>query len=230
MRIVEASSPNFGPRRGGARPELVVLHYTAMESAEAALARLRDPASEVSAHYLVAEDGRVWRLVDEAARAWHAGAGSWHGEDVNSRSIGIELANAGPLGGFPPFPEPQMAALEAVLDDVVARWGIPPAGVIAHSDMAPGRKADPGPKFDWRRLALGGRAVWADGAGAAGWEAFRAAAAGAGYAAPGGDWAAVLAAVRLRFRPWARSPDPEAGDVGAVEALAAAQDQRQQAT
>jgi N-acetylmuramoyl-L-alanine amidase len=222
MRIVEASSPNFGARRGGARPELVVLHYTAMVSAEAALARLCDPAAEVSAHYLVAEDGRVWRLVDEAARAWHAGAGSWHGGDVNSRSIGIELANAGPLGGFPPFPERQMAALEALLDAVMARWGIGPAGVIGHSDMAPGRKADPGPKFDWRRLARGGRAVWADGLLEGGWEAFREAAAAAGYQAPGGDWAAVLAAVRLRFRPWADAAEPGPSDVGVLRALAPA--------
>ena len=110
---------------------------------------------------------------------------------MNSRSIGIELANAGPLDGFPPFPEPQMAALEALLDGIMARWAIPAAGVIAHSDMAPGRKADPGPKFDWRRLARGGRAVWPEAARrpvAADWEAFRAAAAAAGYGAPDGDW------------------------------------------
>ena len=186
MEIGEASSPNFGPRRGGARPELVVLHYTAMECAEAALARLCDPAAEVSAHYLIAEDGRVWRLVDEAARAWHAGAGIWRGAgDVNSRSIGIELANAGPLAAFPPFPEPQMAALERLLDGVMARWEIPATGIIGHSDMAPGRKADPGPKFDWRRLARAGRATWPEGGAAAGgWGAFRAAAAAAGYAVP----------------------------------------------
>lgn len=221
MIVEDAPSPNFGARRGGRRPELVVLHHTAMTTAEAALARLRDPAAEVSAHYLIAEDGRVWRLVDETARAWHAGAGIWRGaDDVNSRSIGIELANAGPLADFPPFPEPQMAALEARLDDVMARWRIPPANVIAHSDMAPGRKADPGPKFDWRRLASGGRAVWAEGEGAPGWEAFRAAATAAGYAAPGGDWAAVLAAVRLRFRPWAAGAEPGGADVGALRAVA----------
>jgi N-acetylmuramoyl-L-alanine amidase len=158
---IEAPSPNAGPRRDGAKPDLVVLHYTGMATAEAALDRLRDPGAEVSAHYLIAEDGRLWRLVPEALRAWHAGAGQW-GEvaDVNSRSIGIELANAGPLAGFPPFPEPQMAALEALLAGVLGRWSIPPARVIAHSDMAPGRKADPGPKFDWRRLAAGGLAVW----------------------------------------------------------------------
>jgi N-acetylmuramoyl-L-alanine amidase len=200
----------------------VVIHHTAMASAEAALARLRDPAVEVSAHWLIAEDGRVWRLVDEAMRAWHAGAGAW-GEvtDVNSRSIGIELANPGPLAGFPPFPEPQMAALERLLAAAMARWGIAAAGVIAHSDMAPGRKADPGPKLDWRRLAWAGFAVWPEplGAGAGGWPAFRAAAAAFGYRAPAGDWEAALAAFRLRFRPWAAGPLVEA-DVAAAQALA----------
>jgi N-acetylmuramoyl-L-alanine amidase len=222
MEIAVRSSPNFGPRRDGLRPELVVLHYTAMPTAEAALQRLCDPAAEVSAHYLVAEDGRVWRLVDEAERAWHAGSGSWRGMgDVNSRSIGIELANAGPLAAFPPFPEPQMAALEALLDAVTARWAIPPAGVIAHSDMAPGRKADPGPKFDWRRLALGGRAVWPElgGAGAAEWDGFRAAALAAGYDAADGGWDAVLGAVRLRFRPWATG-GLAVEDVAVLEAIA----------
>jgi N-acetylmuramoyl-L-alanine amidase len=223
MEIAVRSSPNFGPRRGGLRPTLVVLHHTAMLTAEAALERLCDPGSQVSAHYLVAEDGRVWRLVDEGERAWHAGAGRWAGaDDVNSRSVGIELANAGPLAGFPPFPEPQMGALEALVDSVMARWAIPPQGVIGHSDMAPGRKADPGPKFDWRRLALGGRAVWpqAGGRGAAEWDGFRAAAAAAGYGAPEGGWDAVLDAVRLRFRPWA-SGALAGEDVAALEAVAA---------
>ncbi len=189
------------------RPDLVVLHYTAMASVEAALARLRDPVAEVSAHYLIGETGRIWRLVPEEARAWHAGAGRWGVVgDVNSRSIGIELANAGPLAGFPPFPEPQMAALEMLLGGIMARWGIWPAGVIAHSDMAPGRKADPGPKFDWRRLARQGLAVWPGAAGSkdaeADWDAFRRAAARIGYAPPEeGGWNAVLAAFRLRFVP-----------------------------
>jgi N-acetylmuramoyl-L-alanine amidase len=220
VRAIDASSPNFGVRRNGLVPELVVLHHTAMLTAEAALARLCDPAAEVSAHWLIGEDGRVWQLVNEAERAWHAGAGAWGGrEDVNSRSIGIELANAGPLAGFPPFPEPQMAALEALLDAAMARWDIPPAGVIAHSDMAPGRKADPGPKLDWRRLARAGRAVWAtprDEPG--GWPAFEAAAAAFGYR---GAPEAVLAAFRLRFRPGAQGPLAPA-DVGLMRALAEA--------
>lgn len=223
MEVIVSSSPNFGPRRGGLRPTLVVIHHTAMRTAEAALARLSDPAAEVSSHYLVAEDGRVWRLVEEEARAWHAGVGSWRGEDdINSRSIGIELANAGPLDGFPPFPEAQMVALEALLDEAMGRWDIPPAGVIAHSDMAPDRKFDPGPKFDWRRLALGGRALWPDDVDApAGWPAFRAAAEAAGYAAPAGDWDCVLGAARLRFRPWGEG-EPGPADVAAMRACAGA--------
>jgi N-acetylmuramoyl-L-alanine amidase len=224
MQILQLPSPNAGPRRDGARPDLVVIHHTAMLTAEAALERLCDPAAEVSSHYLVAEDGRVWQLVDEDARAWHAGAGTWGGvTDVNSRSIGIELANAGPLDGFPPFPEPQMAALEALLADVRARWSIPPERVIAHSDMAPGRKSDPGPKFDWRRLACAGHSVWPEPAGpsAADWTAFRRAASRAGYAAPHDNWEAVLASFRLRFRPWAGGAALDGADVALAEALAA---------
>ena len=143
-------SPNFGERRGELTPTLVVIHYTAMESAEAALARLSDPVAEVSSHWLIGADGALYSLVDEAMRAWHAGAGSWGDvEDVNSASIGIELDN----DGASPFPEAQMVALEELLCGVLERWAIPPEGVIGHSDCAPGRKIDPGPRFDWGRLA-----------------------------------------------------------------------------
>jgi N-acetylmuramoyl-L-alanine amidase len=129
---------------------LVVLHYTAMQSADAAIERLCDPEFEVSAHYVIARNGHVTQLVAENQRAWHAGAGQWHGrDDINSRSIGIELDNT----GAHPFPEPQMQALETLLNGILARWDIPPEGVIGHSDMAPGRKIDPGPHFDWGRLA-----------------------------------------------------------------------------
>lgn len=220
MRLIRASSPNFGPRRDGARPELVVLHHTAMGTAEAAVARLCDPGAEVSAHWVIGEDGTLWQLVDEDARAWHAGAGVWQGRsDVNSRSIGIELANPGPLAGHPPFPDPQMRTLEALLDGVRARWGIAAAGVIAHSDMAPGRKADPGRAFDWRRLALGGRAVWAAERAAPGGEpAFAAAAERFGYPVGEAGLPAVLAAFRLRFRPWTTGP-VEPRDVGTAQDL-----------
>jgi N-acetylmuramoyl-L-alanine amidase len=225
MEIIASPSPNHGSRRGGARPDMVVLHYTAMATPKAALERLCDPGSEVSAHYLIAGDGRCWALVPEAERAWHAGAGAWGGVvDVNSRSIGIELANAGPLDGLPPYPEPQMRALERLLAGIRGRWEIAPARVIGHSDMAPGRKADPGPKFDWRRLALAGHAVWpaAEADGDGGWPAFRDAAERAGYAAPGDDWGPVLAALRLRFRPWAGNADLDPADVALARALAAA--------
>ncbi|WP_311136157.1 MULTISPECIES: N-acetylmuramoyl-L-alanine amidase [Pseudooceanicola] len=202
-------SENHGARRDAARPDLIVLHHTAMDSAEAALERLCDPAppqglSPVSAHYLIAEDGRLWQLVDEAARAWHAGVGQWGDVvDVNSRSIGIELANPAPN----PFAEPQMARLEALLPGIMARWDIPPARVIGHSDMAPGRKSDPGPKFDWRRLARQGLAVWPEGAGAGAPGDFLHDLAAIGYRMPeGGVPEILLEAFRMRFRPWGRGP------------------------
>ena len=150
-------SPNFGQRTGEALPDLVVLHYTAMETAEAALSTLCNPDTEVSAHYLIAEDGRVFHLVEEKMRAWHAGAGAWGSvTDVNSRSIGIELANT----GFAPFSSALMDGLEPLLARILRDWAIPPERVIAHSDMAPGRKIDPGKRFDWQRLARAGLAVW----------------------------------------------------------------------
>jgi N-acetylmuramoyl-L-alanine amidase len=194
-------SPNFGDRRGGARPELIVIHYTAMESCDAALTRLCDPAAEVSAHYLISESGAVIALVPEEARAWHAGAGEWAGRgDVNSRSIGIELANRGDA----PFAHRQMVALEALLGDVMARWSVPPQGVIGHSDMAPFRKSDPGPRFDWHRLAKAGLAVWPRPAEPRPSRDFIAAACRFGY--PEVEDAALLRAFRLRFRPWADGP------------------------
>lgn len=209
----EGPSPNHGERRGGAVPALVVIHYTAMGSAAEARARLCDPAHEVSAHYLIDEAGAVEALVPEARRAWHAGAGLWGGRaDVNSRSIGIELSNR----GTHPFAHAQMLALEALLRDVLRRHALPPERVIGHSDMAPGRKHDPGPRFDWRRLARGGLSVWPEGGRAEGRIEDHLAA--FGYDA-GQPPEALLAAFRLRFRPWAQGPlAPE--DVAAAEALA----------
>lgn len=198
-------SPNFGPRRDGLTPELVVIHYTGMASCAAALDRLCDPAAEVSAHYLISETGRVMALVPEEMRAWHAGAGEWQGRgDVNSRSVGIELANT----GAQPFAHPQMLALERLLAGILARWSIPPAGVIGHSDMAPGRKIDPGPRFDWRRLARAGLAVWPDPeAVAAADPAVPLADSLTRIGYPAVDPALRLAAFRLRFRPWAGGPE-----------------------
>ncbi len=214
-------SPNLGSRRDSARPSLVVLHYTAMDTAEAALARLCDPASEVSAHYLIAEDGRLWQMVRERDRAWHAGAGSWGTvRDVNSASLGIELASTGDH----PYPAPQMATLERLLHGCLARWDIPPAGVIGHEDMAPGRKADPGPRFDWRRLARAGLSVWPSddanaGNTASSPDAFDALVRDFGYTA--GTPETRLAAFRRRFRPWARGP-LTAADVVVARGLAGA--------
>lgn len=211
-------SPNFGPRRDGRLPELVVLHYTAMPDCAAARDRLCDLAAEVSAHYLIGRDGTVIQLVEEAQRAWHAGAGEWRGQgDVNSRSIGIELDNPGDA----PFAAAQMRALEHLLGVILARWSLGPEAVIAHSDMAPGRKADPGRHFDWRRLALAGLALW-PGPDLADPAHFRPAARRFGYPDVPDD--TLLAAFRLRFRPWAEGPlTPE--DAGAAQSLAFAVDQ-----
>lgn len=222
LEICHHPSPNFGPRRGGAVVELVVLHHTAMENAEAALTRLCDPAAEVSSHYLIGEDGTLWQLVTEEMRAWHAGAGSWGGRgDVNSRSIGIELANPGPLRGLPPFSARQMDTLERLLGDILARHRLPPAAVIAHSDMAPERKSDPGPAFDWRRLARAGLSIWpaeAEEAPPPDMATFRAAATRFGYPADVED-AALLEAFRLRFRPGAMGP-LSPGDMALIADLA----------
>ena len=207
-------SPNFGERRGGLRPRLIVLHYTGMASCDAARDRLCDPAAEVSAHYLISEGGEVLALVPEDMRAWHAGAGMWRGwDDINSRSIGIELANT----GADPFAHAQIRALEGLLPQVMARWDIPAQGVIAHSDMAPGRKADPGARFDWRRLALGGLSVWPGDAKPGNPGDFITAARRFGYPDVGHDL--VLAAFRLRFRPWAKGP-LDAVDAGMIADLA----------
>ncbi|MHA6324172.1 N-acetylmuramoyl-L-alanine amidase [Roseivivax sp. CAU 1753] len=184
-----------------------------MTSAEAAVKRLCLPEAEVSAHYLIAEDGRLWHLVDEAQRAWHAGAGAWRGiTDMNSRSIGIELANT----GAQPFPEPQMATLESLLPGIMARWTIPPEAVIGHSDMAVGRKIDPGPRFDWRRLAIRDLSVWPEPEAPGD---FYTAARAFGYHWTEGQEAALLAAFRARFRPGAEGALCDA-DRAVIAALA----------
>lgn len=150
-------SPNFGARAEGAATDILLLHYTDMPSAEQAIAWLADPGSQVSCHYVVAEDGIVTQMVAEADRAWHAGVSSWKGEgDINSRSIGIEIANFGHDHGYPDFPAAQIEAVTALACDICARNKIPPERVLAHSDVAPGRKRDPGEKFPWARLAAAG--------------------------------------------------------------------------
>ncbi|MGC8203684.1 N-acetylmuramoyl-L-alanine amidase [Aliiroseovarius sp. PTFE2010] len=204
FNVEQHPSPNFGDRRGGATPSLIVLHYTAMQTAEDAIARLCDPHAEVSAHYVICPQGRITQLVDERHRAWHAGAGAWGDvTDVNSASIGIELANRGDH----PFAEAQFAALEWLLPHIMDRWDITPRGVIGHSDVAPGRKADPGARFDWQRLARRGLAVWPAGGSAVKdtGEDMDAALKRAGYTADV-DPDTRLAAFRLRFRPGGTGP------------------------
>jgi N-acetylmuramoyl-L-alanine amidase len=166
-------SPNFGERRIG-RPNCLILHYTGMPTGEAALDWLTDPASEVSSHYFVWEDGRIDQLVAEGARAWHAGKALWKGEsDLNSASIGVEIVNPGHDGGSPPFPDRQIAATIALARDCLSRWNIPPERVLAHSDVAPGRKRDPGEAFPWRRLWEGGAGHWVEPAPISGEALFR---------------------------------------------------------
>lgn len=150
-------SPNFGPRRGTGRPDMIVLHYTGMASGEAAEAWLCDPASEVSSHYLVHEDGRIVQMVRESDRAWHAGKSSWRGQaDINSCSVGVEIVNPGHLLGYKAFASAQVDAVISLCLGIVGRHAIAPERVLAHSDVAPGRKIDPGEKFPWRRLAEAG--------------------------------------------------------------------------
>lgn len=203
MQITSRPSPNFGPRRDGLAPSLIVLHYTAMADPAEALDRLCAPEHEVSAHYLIHRDGRVFQLVDEDMRAWHAGAGTWRGmDDINSRSIGIEIDN----DGVSPFSEPQLAQLEKLLPLIMERWSIPIEGVIGHSDMAPDRKSDPGRRFPWSRLARQELAIWPDGSETTPDEAeFLQQAAVFGYPSDAGC-TAVLDALRQRFRPWAVGP------------------------
>lgn len=181
MTYIEKPSPNFDART---RPiDLVVLHYTGMQNADIALKRLTDPTpkagdypgpwqredvapdaplSRVSSHYVVDEVGQVFSLVPEEHRAWHAGASSWEGEgDVNARSIGIEIVNGGHDFGVPDFTEPQIAAVIGLLRDIFSRWpGLNAKRVVAHSDIAPERKSDPGEKFPWKRLAAEGVSIW----------------------------------------------------------------------
>ncbi len=158
MTIREFPSPNHDAR---ALPvSMIVLHYTGMLDAEAAIARLRSPDARVSAHYLVKEDGEILRMVDEQARAWHAGKSYWRGiTDINSASVGIEIVNPGHEFGYRLFPDEQIAALIPLVADIKARHGIGRGNIVGHSDIAPARKEDPGELFPWpaladRRLAL----------------------------------------------------------------------------
>src|ERR1700756_2909632 len=161
MKFIEAPSPNFDART--APPDMIVLHYTGMESGQAALDRLRDPEASVSAHYLVEEDGRVFRLVPEERRAWHAGVSFWKGrENLNGVSIGIEIVNRGHEWGYDPYPEAQIKAVIELVTDIRTRWIVADRDIVGHSDIAPDRKEDPGELFPWRRLAEAGHGLWTE--------------------------------------------------------------------
>jgi len=154
-------SPNHNERNNGALPDMIVLHYTGMRDNEAALRALCSPGSDVSAHYVVLPDGHIVQLVAESRRAWHAGVASWAGEtDINSCSIGIEIANPGHDHGYPEFPRRQIAAVTALCRSIFTRHNVPADRVLAHSDIAPARKEDPGEKFPWKVLAESGVGLW----------------------------------------------------------------------
>jgi N-acetylmuramoyl-L-alanine amidase len=157
--MIEALSPNFNERK--APPDMVVLHYTGMKTGAEALARMCDPAAQVSAHYMVEEDGQVYRLVPEERRAWHAGVSFWKGEtDINGCSIGIEIVNPGHEFGYRDFPPAQIDAVIGLLDGIRERWDIPDHRILGHSDVAPSRKEDPGERFPWAELAAHGHGLW----------------------------------------------------------------------
>lgn len=158
--MIQRPSPNYGQRLSSVI-DMLVIHYTGMTSAEEALSRLCDEASQVSSHYLIDEDGSIFCLVPEEHRAWHAGRSFWRGEtDINSRSIGIELVNPGHEFGYRAFPDAQIDALIQLSLGIVKRHPIPPRNVVGHSDIAPSRKQDPGELFPWRHLASNGLGVW----------------------------------------------------------------------
>lgn len=186
LTLVDAPSPNFNERLFPL--DMLVLHYTGMKDGPTALARMRDPAAEVSAHYMVEEDGTVFRLVPEPLRAWHAGRSRWMGQgDLNSRSIGIEIVNGGHDFGLPPYPDVQIEVVIELCRAIVARWAIPQVRIVGHSDIAPARKEDPGELFPWRRLAEAGIGLWPQVA--------------ADAAAEGGDIAGDLRAIGYALDP-----------------------------
>ena len=220
--MIERPSPNFDARPAGRPIDMVVIHYTGMRSAKAAVARLCDPEAGVSAHYVIDEDGSVIRLVDEANRAWHAGQAWWRGEtDINARSVGVELVNPGHEFGYRAFPEAQMRALEGLAHAILGRHPIAARNVVGHADVAPRRKRDPGELFDWQRLAGVGVGLWPVAAtpATADPEALRAMLAEVGYETE--DLAATLTAFQRRFRPVRVDGAADAETAGLVAAVVA---------
>jgi N-acetylmuramoyl-L-alanine amidase len=167
LSIIEAPSPNFDART--APPDILVLHYTGMRTGPEALDRLRDPGAKVSSHYMVEEDGRIFHLVPEERRAWHAGVSYWKGErNINGVSIGVEIVNPGHEFGYRPFPDAQIGAVIELIGDIRSRWTIGDDRIVGHSDVAPGRKEDPGELFPWKRLAEAGHGLWVEAPAAPG--------------------------------------------------------------
>ena len=234
--VTDLPSPNWDERPADAGPvDTLVLHYTGMVSAEAALARMTDARARVSAHWCVGEDGTLWRLVPEECRAWHAGRSEWRGRrSVNDRSIGIELVNPGHEHGYRPFPPAQMDALVDLARAIVARHPIEARNVVAHSDIAPARRQDPGELFDWARLAQAGIGLWPGEGAAPDVAAFRQGDSGAavrqqqerlhavGYGlATDGDFGSATAAVVRAFQRHYRQTRVDGViDGGTVAALA----------
>ncbi len=221
--VIETPSPNFDARPAGQAIDILLLHYTGMESAPAALARLCDATAKVSAHYCIDEDGTLYRLVPEDRRAWHAGVACWAGAgDINARAIGIELVNPGHEFGYRRFPEAQMATLIELAGGILARHPIPARRVLGHADVAPLRKEDPGELFDWARLAAAGIGLWPGDAPAVERpeeaEVKRALAA-FGYGYLDQDFAAVVRAFQRHFRPAAVTGEVDAETAGRLKVL-----------
>lgn len=237
-RLVDAlhPSPNVEARRDGCRPDMVVLHYTGMSSAEKAIGWLANPQSKVSCHYVIDEAGRITQMVAECARAWHAGASRWKGaSDLNSLSIGIEIQNPGHEHGYPAFPHAQMQAVAALCCDISERWSVPPERILAHSDIAPGRKIDPGEKFDWAYLASRGVGHWVEPAALVDWALSDAQSSidealglmrtyGYGIDNPGrDDWQSVLLRTfQMHFRPALADGRLDTGTLDTLRRLVAA--------
>lgn len=200
MTMTEAPSPNFNDRKRPLR--YIILHYTGMKDGPSALARMCDPEAQVSAHYMVEEDGRVFRLVADEKRAWHAGVSRWHDEtDLNSASIGIEIVNGGHEFGLPDFPDQQIEGVITLVRRLLEQHGLDPRDVIGHADIAPARKEDPGERFPWSRLEAAGCAIGpaaADGADAS--STVQEDLAAIGYD-PDAGLEAVVRAFQRRYRP-----------------------------
>ena len=213
LTIHERPSPNHECRGEPARIDMLVLHYTGMQTAGEAIERLCDSSARVSAHYVIEENGTIWRLVPDTLRAFHAGRSCWAGEgDLNAVSIGIEIVNPGHEWGYRPFPDEQMAAVERLSGALLSRFPIPPHRVVGHSDIAPDRKSDPGELFDWSRLARAGVGIWPEpatdltrgrghGIGVVARACALADLAAIGYCVTAGSESICAAAFQRRFRP-----------------------------